>query len=138
MTEPEFSFLGLQQSEAILLQGLITRAWRGKSNLEQDERLSEIQHRFSTPDLDRRWNGIFAEEREIFAVIHREFPQEKWVNLKDIYRNFRNDFSQYEIAVATFEQESKTAEEIASRLRAIEAERIAEVQADAELSLIHI
>jgi superfamily II DNA or RNA helicase len=132
VTEPEFTFSGLQQSEAILLQGLITRVWRGKSNSEQDERLLEIQYRFSTPDLDRRWNGILAEEREVFAVIHHEFSKEKWINLKDIYQNFRSDFSQYEIEVGRYEQESRAAEEVALRLRAIEAERIAEAQAEAE------
>jgi hypothetical protein len=112
MGEPEFSFQGLYQNEAKLLVELINHVWHGQSSGYQDERLAEIQHRFSTPNLDRRWNGIFTEEREIFANIRNEFSDEKWINLGEILKTFR--------------------EKEANRQRALETERIFQAQAEAE------
>jgi len=132
MGEPEFSFQGLYQNEAKLLVELINHVWHGQSSGYQDERLAEIQHRFSTPNLDRRWNGIFTEEREIFANIRNEFSDEKWINLGEILKTFRENFSQYQKARAHYEEELRVAEEEANRQRALETERIFQAQAEAE------
>ena len=132
MGEPEFSFQGLYQNEAKLLVELINHVWHGQSSGYQDERLAEIQHRFSTPNLDRRWNGIFTEEREIFANIRNEFSDEKWINLGEILKTFRENFSQYQKAWAHYEEELRVAEEEANRQRALETERIFQAQAEAE------
>jgi hypothetical protein len=94
MNEPISPF-ELSNVQFLALRDLLVDVWQNLQPEAQDGRLLEVQIRFNSPGLNKRWEGITPLERSQFSHMYNIFEAEKWENLGALFSAFRENPNEF-------------------------------------------